>query len=578
MQVAPSTMKIFVACFIIWAFINYRGTVLASSFDAQKNDGQIENLNFILPPSLEGFSIDNYQKYGNAEDQQIDLETLNKKISADNFFASSTQAVSKHTASSTALLSALNEKLDIEEEKTPLKSGEGALNEVQLLDKPFSLEKEIGAESSKIKRDTTITNSKWDKIEEESTNEKNKGIVTKTYVKKGPVIKTWSWSSGENESKNIPSSEEIQFLKEEKIKAETKIKTEMEARTKIEAEAAELRQQLKLQLKALKEAQQKAEKEAEARAKAEVLAASESKALAAARTVAKANSEEAAQAEAKARVEKEARSRLQSKIIKILDARTKFEEEIAITEEVKEKAKLSAEASLAASVAAKEAAKAIRVAAMARANAAMKALAAQKATLIQSIVSSNAKALVNALSVAIEQAIISSKAAAELQAEALAITNRAVKAAAAEGATIDYAKYRAAILENAIKRAKASIEAAGKATAAAITSANNLARLQINNQNLADNVASLQESTISKAEAALVETNAAAREEIAAMAITDVEGSTIEAAVAARVNPIQAMRNGVVIGLESSATELNAQQAEALMKVVKNQDKREEKI
>ena len=75
-----------------------------------------------------------------------------------------------------------------------------------------------------------------------------------------------------------------------------------------------------------------------------------------------------------------------------------------------------------------------------------------------------------------------------------------------------------------------------------------------------------------------METNAAAREEIAAMAITDVEGSTIEAAVAARVNPIQAMRNGVVIGLGSSATELNAQQAEALMKVVKNQDKREEKI
>ena len=57
------------------------------------------------------------------------------------------------------------------------------------------------------------------------------------------------------------------------------------------------------------------------------------------------------------------------------------------------------------------------------------------------------------------------------------------------------------------------------------------------------------------------------------MAITDVEGSTIEAAVAARVNPIQAVRNGVVIGLESSATEFNAQQAEALTKVVENRDK-----
>lgn len=567
-------MKIFVICFIIWAFIN-RGTVLASSLDAQKNDGQIENLEFILPSSLEGFSIDNYQKYGDAEDQQIDLETLNKKIS-DNFFASSTQAVSKHTASSAALLSALNEKLDINKEKTPLKSEEGPLNEVQILNKPFSLEKskkEIGAESSKIKRAATITNSKWDKIEEESANKKNKEIVTKTYVKKGPVIKTWSWTSGENESKNIPSSEEIQFLKEEKIKAEAKIKTEMEARTKTEAEAAELRRQLKLQLKTLKEAQLKAEKEAEARAKAETLVASESKALAAARAITKAYSEEIVHAEAKAKIEKEARSKLQTKIIKILDARTKFEEEIAITKELKEKAKLSAEASLAASVAAKEAAKAIRVAAMARANAAMKALAAQKATLIQSIVSSNVKALANALSVAIEQAIISSKAAADLQAEALAITNRAVKAAAAEGATIDYAKYRAAILENAIKRAKASIEAAGKATAAAITSTNNLARLQINNQNFADNVASLQESTISKAETALVETNAAAREEIAAMAITNVEGSTIEAAVAARVNPIQAVRNGVVIGLESSATEFNAQQAEALTKVVENRDK-----
>lgn len=576
MQVAPSTMKIFVVCFIIWAFIN-RGTVLASSLDARKNDGQIENLEYILPPSLEGFSIDNYQKYGNAEEQQIDLETSNKKIPADNFFASSTRAVSKRTASSAALLSALNEKLDIKEGKTLLKSGEGALNGVQILDKPFSLEKkdkkEIGAESSKIKRAVTTTNSKWDKIEEESANEKNKRIVTKTHVKNGPVIKTWSWTSGVNESKSISSNEEIQLLKEEKIKAEAKIKTEVEARAKTEAEAAELRRQLKLQLKALREAQLKAEKEAEARAKAEVLVASESKALAAARAIAKANSEEAAQAEAKAKVEKEARSRLQSKIIKILDARAKFEKEIAITKEVKEKAKLSAEASLAASVAAREAAKAIRVAAMARANAATKALAAQKATLIQSIVSSNAKALANALSVAIEQAAISSKAAADLQAEALAITNQAVKAAAAEGAAIDYAKYRAAILENAIKRTKASIEAAGKAAAAAITSTNNLARLQINNRNFADNVASLQESTISKAETALVETNAAAREETAAMAVMDVEGSTIEAAVAARANPIQGVRNGVVIGLGSSATELNAQQAEALKKVVENRDK-----
>lgn len=578
MQVAPSTMKIFVVCFIIWAFIN-RGTVLASSLDTRKNDGQIENLEYILPPSLEGFSIDNYQKYGNAEEQQIDLETLNKKIPADNFFASSTRAVSKRTASSAALLSALNEKLDIKEGKTLLKSGEGALNGVQILDKPFSLEKskkdkkEIGAESSKIKRAVTTTNSKWDKIEEESANEKNKRIVTKTHVKNGPVIKTWSWTSGVNESKSISSNEEIQLLKEEKIKAEAKIKTEVEARAKTEAEAAELRRQLKLQLKALREAQLKAEKEAEARAKAEVLVASESKALAAARAIAKANSEEAAQAEAKAKMEKEARSRLQSKIIKILDARAKFEKEIAITKEVKEKAKLSAEASLAASVAAREAAKAIRVAAMARANAATKALAAQKATLIQSIVSSNAKALANALSVAIEQATISSKAAADLQAEALAITNQAVKAAAAEGATIDYAKYRAAILENAIKRTKASIEAAGKAAAAAITSTNNLARLQINNRNFADNVASLQESMISKAETALVETNAAAREETAAMAVMDVEGSTIEAAVAARANPIQAVRNGVVIGLGSSATELNAQQAEALKKVVENRDK-----
>ncbi|OAD54671.1 hypothetical protein WN48_06346 [Eufriesea mexicana] len=579
MQVAPSTMKIFVACFVTCALLNQE-VVFASSLDAsenKENDGQVEDVEYILPTTLEGFSINNHQKYGNTGQQQIDLKTSSAKSSATSF-SSSTRETSKNAASSAALLSAMNEKLDIGEEKATLKMEGGALHEVLTVREPLSKEKSVskssgteikGIEIPKLKTEIGSTESNWHDMKEESEGKGKKQVVSKTYVTEGPVVKTWSWSTKVNESKSS-SSEEIRLLKEAKMKAEARIKLEAEARAKAEMEAVEVRRQLQLKLKALRQAQAKIQEEAAARAKAEALVVSESKALVAARAIAEASSAAAAQAKEKAKVEEEARSQLQTKIVSILKTRRTSKTEVVITEEIIEKAKLSAEASTVASEAAKEAARAIRIAAMARANAAVKALAVQRATVVQSIAVSNANAAASTLKLALEQAIISSKSALALQTEAFAIMSQAVKAAVAEGAAVDYAKHKLAILISVSARAKASSEAAASASAATAVAINKLASLQMSNEKIASDAAATQEVTVSRAETALVEVRAAAKEEMTSVAEVDVQGSTIEAAAAAHANPIQGVRNGVVIGLGLSGTLINEQQAEVLRQTVAN--------
>ncbi|XP_076163930.1 uncharacterized protein LOC143144934 [Ptiloglossa arizonensis] len=555
MYVPPSRMKIFVVCFVTWALINLR-TVRASDDAAT-----------VLLSELKSF-----ESLAGGGQTSSSSESSRQR-------SKHTSSSSSSSLSSSSIASNLEELAAEKARGVPL---EEALSKM-VFGKTNSNTDQIGqpiagsglvANLNELNDVDALTNRNdldginWGDNEEPTIESDNKRkTVTKTYVQKGPVVKTksWRWSSrSENEEKTA----EIRELTEAKIQAETRAREEAEARAKAEAEVKEIREKLKVQTEARESAEAMVRTEAEARARAESRGQSESKALAAARAEAKARSEEATLAEKKAKMETEGRLQLQLKIKSLSNSRSLDEEETIVNEKTKEKTEASAKASAKAKEAAKAAMEAIRVTVKARKTAYSKALESQKAALELEVLSSEAKAVARALNASLIQVELSAKAAASAQADARELANAAIGAAAAEKAAVAYAQSLAQISKSAAAKSLASRKAAASAAAAAASSSAQTETLQANAKNRAEDADSAQQTALEQIRAAMVEINEAARTQTTAMAEVDVETAAVEAAAAAKASAVTAIRDGIIEGLAATGRS-GAAQAEELRKAVK---------